>query len=537
MKTNIFRISAATVAAIALLSGCSSEIDHAYSRFPSVMQMTASSTDVVLDESAPDEVALRIEWTAAKDYGEDFIMTYKYEWNLVESKVTAKSEYEDMGIFVREYTNEELQKIMIDDFGYKTSTWGTMQFTASADYDGGDRVVLPDQASITVKVKTYGAKQFAAETLYIGGSALPDGRIELTPSANNASVYIWNGNLQAGRVNFPAIYGDEENVIIPASGKDEAATGEAMDAAISSWSETSPGWTVDSAEPYRVTLNMDNRTVAIIPQADILEFDNIFISGNAIAEEVQIQKTLENEAIYAWYGDLKAGQLYFPVEFANERNYVFVPSRNSVEILDGQADAFVSSSAAASAGKYWNIPAEGKYRIVLDTDAKTVSIYSEATDVKNKTVIFKRTAGTANDNYTMEVTQLWIFGGSVYYSGSKPKGDPYVLTQSLANPRLFIYKGETLKTDKIKFLVSDNWNNEYAFGSGDTRDYVMSPTLGSMNTPLYAGQGNNRYAWFNIPADTNYIEVYIGDESTDEHENALSKIYVIEGSYVIFDKR
>lgn len=536
MKT-IYKISAIAAAFITLLGGCTREVDNSYSRFPSVMQMTASSQSVVLDESAPDEVALRIEWTAAEDYGDDFIMTYKYEWNLTESKVSVKSEYEDMGIFVREYTNAELQNIMMTDFEYKTSTWGTMQFRATASYDGGDRIILPDQASVTVKVKTYGAKQFAADKAYIGGSAVPEGRIELVPSAGNASVYIWNGNLAAGRVNFPVIYGDEDNVIIPAGGKDIAASGEAMNAVITDWTETSPGWTVDSAEPYRVTLNMDNRTVTIIPQANILEFDKIYLGGSAVAEETVITRTLENESLYAWYGPLKAGRLYFPVEFDGEKNSVFVPSANSTELHDGQADAFVTAATVSASGRFWTIPSDGNYRVVLNVEARTVTIYSEATDVKNKTVIFKRTSGTADNNYTMEVTRLWLFGSNVYYEGSKPKGEPYVLEQSLANPRLFIYKGETLKADKIKFLVSDNWNNEYAFGSGDTRDYVASPVLGAKNSPLYGGQGNNRYAWFNIPADTNYIEVYIGDESTDEHENALSKIFAFEGSYVIFDKR
>ena len=536
MKT-IYKISALAAASIALLSGCTREVDNSYSRFPSVMQMTASSQSVVLDESAPDEVALRIEWTAAADYGDDFIMTYKYEWNLTESKVSAKSEYEDMGIFVREYTNAELQEIMMTDFGYKTSTWGTMQFSATATYEGGNRIILPDQASVKVRVKTYGEKQFAAEKVYIGGTAVPEGRIEFVPSSGNASVYVWNGSLNAGRVNFPVIYGDEENVIIPAGGKDIAASGEAMEAAIADWTETAPGWTVASSEPYRVTLNMDSRTVTIIPQSSILEFDKIYLGGTAAVEGTIVTQTLENENLYAWYGPLGAGQLYFPVEFEGEKNSVFVPSANSTELHDGQADAFASASTASAAGRCWTIPADGYYRIILNVETRTVTIYSEATDVKNKVILFKRTSGTANDNCQEEVTRLWIFGANVYYSGSKPKGEPYVLEQSLANPRLFVYKGETLKDDKIKFLASDNWNNEYAFGSGSTRDMIAKPAIGDTYTPLYGGQGNNRYAWFQIPAGTNYIEVYIGAPEADENEHALGKIFELAGSYVKFETK
>ena len=42
----------------AFVAGCEQEVDHAYSRFASTMEITASTTEVILDESTPDEIAL-----------------------------------------------------------------------------------------------------------------------------------------------------------------------------------------------------------------------------------------------------------------------------------------------------------------------------------------------------------------------------------------------------------------------------------------------------------------------------------------------
>ena len=122
----------------------------------------------------------------------------------------------------------------------------------------------------------------------------------------------------------------------------------------------------------------------------------------------------------------------------------------------------------------------------MNKEEKTITIYSAATDLKNKTVIFKRTQGEANENFTCEVEALWIFGGNKYYNGSKPSD--VVLTQSLANPRLFVYKGEALQADNVKFCATNNWNNEYAFGANDTKDSKTDVTLGQKYSPLYGGR-------------------------------------------------
>lgn len=551
MKHSILRYIAPVAGAAGLLfAGCTEEVDNAYTRFQYSMEMQASAEEIVLDEDTPDDVALTISWTPATDYGSDVTTTYKYEWYLQGSGLSAGSEYEDSGNFERTYTHEELYDIMVNRFGCLTSSWGTMQFTVTASFEGVDgQVLLDDQARVTVRIKTYGPKQFAADRVFIGGSAVGEENVELTASENNASLYVYNGNLAAGKFNFPVIYGDENNVIIPAGAADVNVGAEPMEATVAGSDETLYSWVITEADSYRVSLNMSAKTVSVIKTADIMEVDKLFMSGSAVgAEDIEVTRTLENDVLYAWKGELSAGELYFPIEYEGERNLTMVPvNADSHDLtVDGTMNAFTTVSAVAATGRYWTVPADGTYRIIVNTDERSVAVYSAENDMKNKKVLYKKThpEDEANDNYEQEITILYMWSGNTYNTGSRPVGGEFVLTQSLANPRLFVYKGAALKSgENLKFLVSDSRNNVYAFGAGDTgasgNDVMVNVEKGQKFTPIYGGQGNNRYTYFVIPEDTNYIELYVGSESTDEPvgKNALDHAYAFADSYVLFDQR
>ena len=542
MKNSIIKYAAFAAISGLFMTGCTEEVDNEYSRFPSVIKITASAEEIVLNEDTPDDVALTLSWSEAADHGSDYMTTYVYEYDLEQKSAPHSEEVFEGEEFVRTYTHADLQEMLVDDYAYTTSTWGTMVFSITANFEGtaGAAVVLPDQDEVTVRIKTYGDKQFAADQVFLGGTAVGSENIGLTPSEANPDLYVYNGNLAAGGFNFPVVYGDENNVIIPAGSQNVTVeSGETYDAVVVGSDETAYSWNITEADSYRVSLNFSNHTVSVIKTSEIMEVDKIFMSGSAAgAAEIEVTQTLENESLYAWRGTLSAGTLSFPIEFGGERNLTMVPNSNDHGFNDGQANPFTTVNSSAAGSRYWEIPEEGTYRIVIDTDARTVTIYSATTDLKPMTVSFKRTQAPAEDPCTVQVETLYIFGDDVYYTGSQPKGDPYILTQSLANPRLFVYKGEALKKDNIKFCVTDHWNNEYAFGSGPDRDKDLAVTAGQTVSPIYGGQGNNRYAMFSLPDGViNYIEVYVGPESADESDYALSKVFERAGSYVIFDQR
>ena len=151
--------------------------------------------------------------------------------------------------------------------------------------------------------------------------------------------------------------------------------------------------------------------------------------------------------------------------------------------------------------------------------------------MKNTVVSYNNTVDGINP-YEQEVTELWMYGGFNSYStgtdcfvGLDPE---YTLKQSLADPNVFVYYGDVLprlggsdannkgtyKTGFINFKVSNIHNNVYCYGStADAKRNEFSGYIENINhgesLDLVAGQGHNRYAYFIIPLNVNYIEINI----------------------------
>ena len=153
-----------------LATSCEEDIDNTASRNQSEIELAPSGEYIKLDESKPNETAVTLKWSAAHDFGEDYITTYKYEMQLIGSEATNIKEFDDDGEFFRSYTNEEMQKILVDHFGLTTSTIGEVLFTVTANFEG-PRLMVPDIATATLKIKTYGPKQYKACLLYTSDAA------------------------------------------------------------------------------------------------------------------------------------------------------------------------------------------------------------------------------------------------------------------------------------------------------------------------------------------------------------------------------
>lgn len=525
---HIYLALALPVAALAVaMAACSdNDIDNTYSKSLSIIQITTSSDYVVLDESTPDEVALTIEWSEAYDYGNEYITTYTYEYMLSTSSAEEVLEYEDDGMYYRSYTHKELQEILVDYFGQTTSTAGNMTFTVTATFQG-PRTVIPDVATATVKVKTYGAKQFLADEVYVSGTAVGDDDIQMTESSDD--VFTWTGELTAGTIYFPLNYEDDENAIGPLTDGEEI-TELPMECQVTDKSSAYK-WTVTEEDTYKVTVSLAEEYVKIVSTASLVSADSIYMTGTAVDDEmIAVEQTLENEYLFAWRGELEAGTLYFPVYEDGVSDKSIVPyDASSHDINDGVTSEFgqVSTSSAGNS-RYFEIPADDTYRIVIDLENKTITIYSQETDMQSKEVSWNNTVEGINP-YTSTVEHLWMYGtfnnyayDSGYFTGFQ---DKYSLEQSLANPYIFVYYGDVLPRNtasddrgnsvkgSVRFTVSPIHNNVYAYGS--EADAVRNSYNGYItvesNDPygLVEGQGDNRYAYFLLPENCNYVEVDI----------------------------
>lgn len=529
MKTNNILKTAVWLLASSmslLTMSCNDDIDNSYSRNQSVIELQPSGDYIKLDENNPDATALTLDWTTAHDYGDDYITTYKYEMRVSGSTADEIMEYEDDGHFSRSYTNQQLQELLVEHFGQLTSTIREVQFTVTASFEG-PRLVVPDIATARVKVKTYGAKQFSADQLFMAGTAVGDADV-LVEANNDGTVYSYTGKLSAGKINFPVLFGDEENAIGP-SEADEALTLSDMPAIVTDRSEAN-SWIIPEDDTYRITVDMTKQTVKIVAAGAVVDADQIFLAGTAVGDQVEMQQTLENENLYAWRGQLSAGTLYIPLTYEGKQEMSIVPMQEgSHDINDGQSSSFtqVATNTAASA-RYWSIPSAGTYRIVLNKEEKTIIIYSDKTDLEPKSVSWNNTKLGINP-YTTVIEKLYMYGtfnafdhDSGAFTGYQ---DKFNLLPSIADPCVFVYKGDALPRSSqkdergntvqasVKFTVDNTNNNVYAFGSSadakrnDHNGYITAK-LGT-EEKIVAGQRDNRYAYFIIPEGCNFVVVNI----------------------------
>ncbi len=530
---------------IALLScffvACDDKPDDTYSRNQYSLELTADTNDLILNEDTPYETALTLEWEPASDLGSDYIITYLYEIDLMGSvDIPTIKEYEDDGIFKRTYTHKELQDMLVDHWGQLTSTSGTLQFTVTASYDG-PRVIIPEISTVTVKVKTYGPKQFLADRLFMSGTAVGSNDIEIAARDNNSQLFVYTGDLSAGTINFPIIYGEEEkeNAVAPKMSQQEI-TNEAMQAQVSSM-ESAGVWIIPEADRYSVSVNLATQTVTIIPAGDIVNMEQLYVGGTAVDYHIEMTQTLEDEYCYAFRGELKEGTLYLPLLYDGKKEMSIVPNAEGNQAInDGNTVNFNQvETTTAESSNHWNITTAGTYRIVVNIDTKMITIYSPETDPQTKEVSWNNTVDGINP-YVSAVEELWMYGGFNAWEGNigfeKGYHTQYVLTQSLANPYVFVYKGDVLPRkavtdgyDKqsysgaIRFTVSNIHNNVYAYGStADAERNVKNGYLATSSGTSYTvveGQGDNRYAFFLLPENTNFVMVDI------------------QNLYVIFDNR
>lgn len=239
---------------------------------------------------------------------------------------------------------------------------------------------------------------------------------------------------------------------------------------------------------------------------DIFAADKMSIDGSSVVGgETEIEKTVENENLYAWYGDLQIGELQVPVEF-DGLNYYLVPADGASDIHDGELIDVKMQETPVS----WNIPAAGKYRLVIDMQNKQVRFYSEATDLQPKSVTFRPNGAETNPETTIVVTDLWAYGGGTGWGARKLN-----LKQSMADPQILIYDAAehdgTKLSGSMKFCVAQNFtveevsynqNNAYCFTNPLTPEggrQNLSLTLNKVGELHGGADGETRNSYYQIP--------------------------------------
>ncbi|MCC8171634.1 MAG: SusE domain-containing protein [Parabacteroides sp.] len=232
-------------------------------------------------------------------------------------------------------------------------------------------------------------------------------------------------------------------------------------------------------------------TVEVEPiRVEVFGADKMFVGGSAVPDgnPVEIRKTVENESRYAWYGALVAGELQVPVELEGE-TYYLVPHDGNGTIWSGEAVRVKMQETPGA----WNIETDGDYRIVIDMEKTTATLYTPDQPLEPAVVTWM----LDGVEQTTTVTNLWHYGEPTGWSWKTGNW-----TQSMADPQVFIYSGPAL-SGRTKFGVYPH-NQSYVYtGNNTAKDTQVA--FGSVYT-LYSGySANERNAYFKLPAGTDYI--------------------------------
>ena len=109
-----------------------------------------------------------------------------------------------------------------------------------------------------------------------------------------------------------------------------------------------------------------------IGEKDPVFESGMYLVGNSAAGGKELKAALEDPTKFAYFGELKAGELRI-VQYSESVPTYYV---HDGEFAFGVAEPAGTSTSAAS----WAIPSDGKYRVIFDSVNGTVTIYDPAED-------------------------------------------------------------------------------------------------------------------------------------------------------------
>ena len=258
----------------------------------------------------------------------------------------------------------------------------------------------------------------------------------------------------------------------------------------------------------KFTVNMEG----IDPKDPVFE-SGMYLLGNSAAGGKELKAALEDPTKFAYFGELKAGELRI-AQFSESVPTYYV---HDGEFAFGVAEPEATSATAAS----WTIPADGKYRVVYDSVGGTVTIYDPTEDAKLYKVISGHfNAGNYNEDitFTLAPDQGLIFGRK----GNNTNGGGWNLKDiniqfSAADPQVLVYTGSDIKGDQVFAIYGWKTSDGKAYTNIDSCFYIAidKETKGNYKVNLnewigfaYGFCGDNVDSKFNESDGKDYVRDY-----------------------------
>lgn len=220
-----------------------------------------------------------------------------------------------------------------------------------------------------------------------------------------------------------------------------------------------------------------------------------FIDGTVLTGGAKLMpKTPENDCVYAEEVYLRAGKMAIPVKYKGVTSYI-CPADGSVEVPDNDRvdskpagtlyNAVVKESTEGSELPVWNIPVEGYWRVIIDTENNTVKFFSPKNRLEPLTVEF----AYENRNPAKWIMTKTLLAGNYYvYPGDGGwKGKPYPFAVSKVDPMILIWQGASFNLkDQVSIKVAQSKEDldSITKGSGSGNDPDSDSTVNFVSRVL-----------------------------------------------------
>ncbi|MCM1501871.1 MAG: PL29 family lyase N-terminal domain-containing protein [Bacteroidales bacterium] len=229
-------------------------------------------------------------------------------------------------------------------------------------------------------------------------------------------------------------------------------------------------------ETYEVKIVQYGVDDVVFEKVELASVAKFAVSGSAVAESVEMTQTLENEDVYAFWSDLKAGEMYIEMLDGESASLGALVPAEGTDLNPATAQAIDQDFVALTAQRHWTIPADGKYRIVLNRASGEVTIYDEANDLQPWSATFHINNLEANGTLKSTITNKIYLYGDISWSGKAVE-----LVPSPADPQVLYYLGSPLNLTRVNFKTGISASDFEVIAEGKetigvSRIYTFAPS-------------------------------------------------------------
>lgn len=368
-----------------LLGGCDKDTgDNNLSPNEPLLDLTASTDEIILSEETPDEEAVTFTWTAAADVGEGFNISYLFKMDVAGREFQTTIPTENLGgdVFSKSYTHSELQALLSETWSQPYGVETSLEARVIAQVEG-PRFVKPEVVTIATSATPYTPTVIEAAKVYMAGQSVDGSPIEMEQTIESPYIYAFKGVLKAGTINFPITGGTNGATVLSSQDVDQPIEdGNPMALRVHSDDDPEHSWLIPADGSYRVVLNLEKRTLAIYSEANDLQGieEAVYMHGPATSSNWTIENAEEmvqsvaNPNIWIYYNPdrpLKTGEglIKFIIERVNG-GFAYSANTSATNIIKGTYMQVYGGRDYRNS--YYKVIDAGMNLIILDIERMTV---------------------------------------------------------------------------------------------------------------------------------------------------------------------